>query len=487
MSAILHHAAAVHDGPFIVFGFILACLVLVVINRQIGRKPARIDHRNRRDPEPIHSSAITQGFGSGLEIGRAVDTGEMLRATFDSVVVMVAGARTGTTTTVAVPSILDAPGPVLATSNKGDLVAATRGIRAQLGPVWLFDPQGLAGTGDPAFWWDPLDSAGTVWGARALASLFADAASAPGSPLDASFDPESRELLAMLLLAAAVGSRPLTAVYGWLGEQHDDEPAALLAAAGLHLGGDEWRGGPGYRRGEVYRSAQAMVSWLADPALTAWVVDPRDGRPRLDAETFTDKRATLYSLSKEGPGSAGALTLALTAAVLAAAERKAARSPDGRLPVPLVAVLDEVANVARWQQLPDLCSRYGSRGIVIMSFLQSWSQAVECWGREGARTLWSSASVRVYGGGVPDPDFLSEISDLCGEQDFPSSAGRERAGPWGTSTVVRRRAGFDVETLAALPPGRAVVIRSGARPALVRIQSRYDGLRSAEIRRAVAG
>ena len=486
MSAILHHAAAVHDGPFLVFGFILAFLVLVVINRQIGRKSARIDHHTHLDPNPNPGPAITEGFGSGLEIGRAVDTGEMLRATFDSVVVMVAGARTGTTTTVVVPSILDAPGPVLATSNKGDLVAATRGIREQVGPVWLFDPQGLAGTGDPAFWWDPLDSAGTVWGARALASLFADAAGAPGSPCDACFDSEGRELLAMLLLAAAVGSRPLTAVYGWLGEQRDDEPAALLAASGLHLGGG-WRGGPDHRRGELYRSAQAMVPWLADPALTAWVVDPRDGRPRFDAETFTDKRATLYSLSKEGPGSAGALTLALTAAVLAAAERKAARSPDGRLPVPLVAVLDEVANVARWQQLPALCSQYGSRGIVVMSFLQSWSQAVECWGREGARTLWSSASVRVYGGGVPDPDFLSEISDLCGEQAFPDSAGRERTGQWGTSTAVRRRAGFDVETLAALPPGRAVVIRSGARPALVKIQSRYDGPRSAEVRRSVAG
>ena len=47
-----------------------------------------------------------------------------------------------------------------------------------------------------------------------------------------------------------------------------------------------------------------------------------------------DSTDTLYSLSKEGPGSAGPLTAALTAAVVLSAERLAARSVGGRLEVP---------------------------------------------------------------------------------------------------------------------------------------------------------
>ena len=49
-------------------------------------------------------------------------------------------------------------------------------------------------------------------------------------------------------------------------------------------------------------------------------------------------------------------------------------------------VLDEAANVCRWRELPNLCSHYGSRGI-LMTLLQSWTQGVEVWGRDGMRKL----------------------------------------------------------------------------------------------------
>jgi hypothetical protein len=40
-------------------------------------------------------------------------------------------------------------------------------------------------------------------------------------------------------------------------------------------------------------------------------------------------------------------------------------------------LLDEAANVCRWRDLPNLYSHYGSRGIVLMTILQSWSQGVD--------------------------------------------------------------------------------------------------------------
>ena len=65
----------------------------------------------------------------------------------------------------------------------------------------------------------------------------------------------------------------------------------------------------------------------------------------------------------------------------------------------MLGVLDEAANVCRWKELPNLYSHYGSRGIVLMTILQSWSQGVDVWGQSGMRKLWSAANVAVYGGG----------------------------------------------------------------------------------------
>ena len=61
--------------------------------------------------------------------------------------------RSGKTTAQAIPFVLSAPGPVIATSNKSDLWAATATLRDRRtgGRVWLFDPQRI--TYQPQAWW----------------------------------------------------------------------------------------------------------------------------------------------------------------------------------------------------------------------------------------------------------------------------------------------------------------------------------------------
>ena len=157
----------------------------------------------------------------------------------------------------------------------------------------------------------------------------------------------------------------------------------------------------------------------------------------------------------------------LTLAVCEAAEDLAKVSRGGRLAVPLVVVLDEAANVCRWRKLPDLYSHYGSRGILLITVLQSWSQGVAVWGREGMRKLWSAATVKVYGGGVSEVEFLEELSKLIGEYDALTrqDTHSHRQGR-STNRSVRQARILDVADLAAMPQGRVVVIASGARPAL---------------------
>ena len=132
-----------------------------------------------------------------------------------------------------------------------------------------------------------------------------------------------------------------------------------------------------------------MASCLKDSGTRQWVnrTGENDTRPEFDPGAFVRSTGTLYSLSKEGAGSAGPLVLALTAATVEAAEELAAVSPGGRMQTPMLGVLDEAANVCRWRDLPDLYSHYGSRGIPIMSVFQSWSQGVSVFGKEGMDKL----------------------------------------------------------------------------------------------------
>ena len=106
--------------------------------------------------------------------------------------------------------------------------------------------------------------------------------------------------------------------------------------------------------------------------------------------------------------------------------------------MPLVGVLDEAANVCRWRELPNLYSHYGSRGIVLMTILQSWSQGVEVWGADGMRKLWSASNVKVYGGGVSEAAFLEDLSRTIGDYDRASSAAARRCSTRSRPTGPRR-------------------------------------------------
>jgi len=152
-----------------------------------------------------------------------------------------------------------------------------------------------------------------------------------------------------------------------------------------------------------------------------------------------------------------------------AAEYFAATQARGRLAVPLTCVLDEAANVCRWPELPDLYSHYGSRGIILSTFLQSWSQGVQVWGREGMDKLWSAANIRGVGPGVGEPEFLDRISRLVGDHDvLTRDQSRSRSGR-SISLRNRRERILDTADLAALPRGRAVVFVSGLPAVLLKL------------------
>lgn len=430
----------------------------------------------------------------GVPIGITVVGRRWLYGSPEDMHVDIWGPRTGKSTSRAIPAILSAPGAVLTTSNKRDVLDATRDVRgANGGRVWAFDPQRIA-LEEPTWWWNPLSYVTDDVKAAKLAEHFATGSRAGNAQADPYFDNAGQDLLAGFLLAAAVADLPITKVFTWTTRPGDETPVDILRAHGYDQMADAVDGqvnGEPRRRDSVYGTAAQMASCLKVRAIALWVTPiggsvAGDPRPQFNPHDFVRGSDTLYSLSKEGKGTAGPLVTALTAATVEAAEEYATTQPGGRLKVPLLGVLDEAANVCRWHGLPDLYSHYGSRGIVLMTILQSWSQGVEVWGREGMRKLWSASNVAVYGGGVKEPEFLNELSQLVGDYDKHTTSTSVGSNNRSVSRQVQRERTLDVSDLGALPRGRAVVFASGAPATLIETVPWMKGPYADAVRASIA-
>jgi type IV secretory pathway TraG/TraD family ATPase VirD4 len=420
----------------------------------------------------------------GVPLGRLVAARgrrPILHASWEDVLLAIMAPRAGKTTALAVPPILQAPGPVVATSNKADLWAATTGARAAVGEVWLFDPQHITRSRQ-TFWWNPLATVTSLEEASRLADHFVQEIRTPGIG-DVFWPLAASDLLTCLFLAAAHSGGTLADVQAWLSDPTSREPVTLLRAAGFPQAArallGRQNGAPETRDG-VYETARTAARCLADPAITTWVTPPAANLPALDVNGFPTTSHTLYLLSKEGAGAAAPLVAALTDQVFRAAVNHA-EAAGGRLDPPMLAVLDEAANICKITDLPQLYSHLGSRGIIPITIIQNYAQGAGVWGDRGMAALWSAATVKLVGAGLDDARHTDDISRLIGEHDVAvASLSRDAAGYTNWSTSVQRRRIMEPGQVRALPRGQALLLATGTSPALIELQPWYTGTRAAQ-------
>ncbi|MGV9668382.1 type IV secretory system conjugative DNA transfer family protein [Nocardia niigatensis] len=434
----------------------------------------------------------------GVMIARAVIDGSPLYASFEDLHLDIWGPRSGKSTSRVIPAVMEAPGAVVATSNKRDVVDATRTARKEKGAVWVFDPQAVAAE-ECSWYWDPIawvsDGDGTAGMQERAAELAGHFAAAGEGKRDAFFDQEGEDLLAALFLACALSKAPITQAFEWVTRSDDREPVDVLDEHGLPmLAGalSDQYSAPEKQKGGVFSTARKMAACLKFERIHPWVCPPAAGersRRAFDVAEFVTGTDTLYALSKEGKSSAGPLVTAMCAAVAAAGEVEGTRHPRGRLPVPLLIVLDEAANIVRWAELPKMYSHFGSRGIVVMTILQSWAQGVRCWGPEGMTALWSAANVKVLGAGLDDAAFLRDRSELIGPHyelvNSTSTSNSKSGSSRSTSTQRVSESTLHASDLAHLPKGRVVVFVSGHRPVLAATVPWFDRPYAAQVQAAV--
>ncbi|MFD8736679.1 type IV secretory system conjugative DNA transfer family protein [Streptomyces sp. NPDC059618] len=409
---------------------------------------------------------------TGNLLGDLEPKGPELRSSYEDVELDLMAPRAGKSTGIAVPRVLRAQGAVLLTSNKSDVYSVTRAERAKAGTVWTFDPQGIAHT-PRAMWWNILGECHTIEGARRMAGHFVASVNDDTAKKDFWISAAQNTLTA-LFLAAARGRTPLTDLLGWLADPADRTPIDLLREVGLVAMAEQLQGtvrGAVETRDGIYETARQTVSCLLDPEILAWVT-PDPDLPEFRPDRHVLGNDTLYLLSKDGGGSAAGVIAGLADATMRAGVVAAERM-GGRLDPPLTAVLDEAANVCRISDLPDLYSHFGSRGINVVTLLQSYRQGARVWGEVGMDALWSAATVKLLGAGLDDADFVQKISTLVGQHDVRTpSVSRSKDGT-SRSYSYRQEAVLPPDRIRALPKGTALLLATGVRPALIRLRPWY--------------
>ena len=491
-----------------VVGLLLLAVVTVpavlLVRGSRRQRPAARSMARPRDVAPLHTTQVAAtalrlrpGLAEqcrragdlavadrGVTLGELLPRGGVLQASWEDVILAIFAPRSGKTTALAVPAVLDAPGAVVACSNKADLYLATAELRAASTEraVWTFDPQHIAHVGQ-GWWWNPLAGPLRLDDATRLAGAFVMAVADESNR--EIWGPAATELLANLLLAAHLTGGTLLDAYRWLYDETTDEPAKILhthgqPAAATSLAGTQ-RLHP-ETRGSVYFTARAGCASLRDADIARWLT-PQPGLPQFFPERVVAGAETLYLLSKNVAGgtSAAALVSALTTEVRVAAERAAERA-GGRVEPPVVLVLDEVANICRIPDLPELYSHLGSRSIVPIAILQSYAQGERVWGKAGMKELWGAATIKLIGSGADDADFAEDVSRIVGEHDVDVlSYSRGGAGGASSSTSPRRQRILPAAQVRALPKSQAVLLATGQLPAMIRLLPWYAGRRRAEI------
>ncbi|MGV9679145.1 type IV secretory system conjugative DNA transfer family protein [Nocardia sp. NPDC003482] len=412
------------------------------------------------------------------QIGRL--KGKPVYASYEDFTTVIMGPRSNKTSAVAVPRILSAPGAVIATSNKPDLWVLTAALRRAVGPVYVFDPSPIAYVAQ-TWWWNILSGITTLLDARKVAEhLIEENRGGSSQNEDPFFAPTGKNLLSWALLAASLGGRTMRDVMDWV-DTYSDKPIDIL-----HQHGNRRAGGafaavldlPAETRGGVYGEAQTALASIQDETTLRWITPPHTWeQPPSGAVTELDlwtlfayddgDAPTLYLMTQEGTGSAGAVIAAMVAKIFELGDL-AASAHGGRLDPPLTLVLDECANICRIKRLPKLASHLGSKSLCVTAIFQSEAQIIATWGADDAAALWGASTVRILGAGLQDEVFLRKISALVGQ--YKPRERRRSHGPGGTTTSNDRGSLepiMPIEDISALKKRHALLIRQESKPVLI--------------------
>jgi type IV secretion system protein VirD4 len=480
-------------------------------NRNVGQDrkerfgaPAWPREATRKDIAPLIVNGPTPGRTIiGKARGKLIATEDRsttrkVRArTGDRGGVLVVGPARSGKTVIAIGAILEHDwGPVIASSVKTDLLAATIKRRTQLGTVAIFDPLNVVPqamrTGAKLIGWSPLETATTAVGAQQVASQLLDAA-----PIDASvrnndfWANHAHRLAWVTLYAAATGKRTMRDVVLWTNQGHansDDpkhraitdilsttqtnstDPAmiadcelAISIIEGIWADADETRSG-------IYASTQTLFAPWEDNriAANASLKDTITIDWLLHDNVDSDRgRNTLFVCMPEHPKEAARFSVVFGGLISSLTDGAYAKRNATNQPIKnLLLVLDEAGNTAAsW--LPEISTTCASVGITLMTLWQSLAQ-IEHRYRDQAPTLFTNHLTKIFFGGISDGTSGTTASALTGSHEIRTrsrSIDRNNANGRNSESLAATTASLvPPEMLRQIQPGDALCIHGTLQP-----------------------
>jgi type IV secretion system protein VirD4 len=331
-------------------------------------------------------------------------------------VIYIAPPRSGKSGTLA-DVIAGYPGPVVATTTRGDLYELTVAARAARGPVYVFNPQQLADV-PSTMRWDMLagcdDPATAIRRAQPLAGI----AAFKGDGED--FWAAATALwLQTLLHVAALRAGTMDLVHYWALQRAPQDFLQSLPEAG----GEAERWGAllaGQMTSAASRTTDTIrymiasnLGFMVDPVLRQ-AVTPGPGM--FSPQRFVAEGGILYLITEsrdDRPSPCAGLFTALVTEIYHQAALAAATMPGGRLDPPMLWALDEITQTCPLP-LPSLLADAGGRGVQIMPVVHGVAQLRARWGKDGARTILDACGTKVFLPGSSDPETLEMASKLSG-------------------------------------------------------------------------
>jgi type IV secretory pathway TraG/TraD family ATPase VirD4 len=445
----------------VVVAMLVVLAAAVLPSRAQRRLLARL--RGRRQREPVGDSlqkvraAAARNWG-GVYLG-VTSRREWRFARAERAVLLLGPPRSGKTSAVIIPALLSHTGPAVSTSTKPDVCRGTSRVRSDDGRVWVFDPTGSAASGGAQeLRWSPVLPSGS-WDGALLIARAMTANIGAGTTDRSHWANRAQALLAPMLHAAAVHGRDMESVVDWVMRHDLDEPGILLEdqrccklAFGNLIGllNTEER-----ERSSIFSAtADALQAYSSEHALAT----ARD--PNFDAAAFVRSAGTVYI---HAPADAQAAAAPIVCGLLAEIRRATYQAhAAGQLPRRMLFALDEVANIAPLEELPQIASEGGGQGLLLLAALQDLSQARQRWGAQadGFLTLFGTKLILP---GIADTRTLETVSTMLGEYDRKVVAttrstisGQSPGHSHGRTTSTQRTRVLSPGEIANIPHGRAL-------------------------------
>ncbi|TFE25070.1 hypothetical protein E0F15_20660 [Frankia sp. B2] len=417
-------------------------------------RSARPSYRGKKDVDPREV---------GFYLGRDVRSRQRLYGSIEDVFIILAPPRQGKDVHFCTPFTIDAPGPCIVTSTRADAFTNTYSSRAEVGEVFVFDPNGLTRWPERLRWSSVRGCEEPLIANTRGAALIIGAGFEMGGE-DSFLVSVAISLMRIYLHTAAISGGTVRDIMRWSTQPLSPEPLMILRKSerdgttphGWASELEACMARDSRTRAQMWSTVVQALACFSDPAVLDSCSPGQD--EKFNMKEFLSGRNTLYVLGKEDKnGSVAPIVTAMMEDLFDGARRLASQMPSSRLDPPLTVELNEAAHIAPLPNLPAYMGDSGGFSIALHVYFQSLSQARARWGDHEAMVMWDNAAIRVIMGGAGNIDDLDSISRLMGE----TRESKDGAG-------VYRRV-LSPEEVRTLPFGTAVVVGRAARPVEVKL------------------